>query len=62
MLTEGSRSKCSLPFFLGTTVVMKAAFSWFFGFQLEAKCVSKNDDFPYWFCVVGSLCLAGLCP
>ena len=30
----------------------KPFFRCFFGFQLEAKCVAKNDGFPYWFCVV----------
>ena len=30
----------------------RAVFGCFFGFQLEAGCVSKNDGLPYCFCVV----------
>ena len=46
MLAEGSTSGSSLPLFLGITMV-RVVFRCFFGFQLEAKCVSKNDYFPY---------------
>jgi hypothetical protein len=38
--------------FFGITMSEGLFLAVFFGFQLEARCVSKNDGLPYWFCVV----------